>query len=132
MPKMRPKPPSLRRRPGAATDAVTANRIPRAVTALANSFSRGHVIASHTHPRAQLVFGLHGVMEVRAAGSLWTVPASHALWMPTGVEHQIQMVSAVEMRSLYFDPRRVRQLPTRCEVFFVTPLLRELIVAAME
>ena len=129
---MRPKPPTLRRRPGAHTDAVSANRVARPVSALANSYPRGHVIAAHRHPRAQLIFGLDGVMTVHAAGSMWTVPASHALWMPPGVEHQVHMASAVEMRSIYFDPRVLRGTPRECQVLFVSPLLRELIVRAVE
>ncbi|MEO5693369.1 MAG: helix-turn-helix transcriptional regulator [Usitatibacter sp.] len=129
---MRPKPPRLQRARGANADAVTANRVPRAVSALANSFPAGHEIHPHDHPRAQLIFGLHGVMTIRAAGSMWTVPASHALWMPAGITHEIHMDSAVEMRSLYFEPRRVRELPHECQVLFVSPLLRELIVRAMD
>lgn len=129
---MRPKPPSLRRAPGANADAISANRVPRPVSALASSYPSGHRIAQHHHPRAQLIFGLHGVMTVRAEGSMWTVPASHALWMPAGVEHSIRVDSAVEMRSLYFEARRVRGIPGECRVMFVSPLLRELIVRAME
>lgn len=129
---MRPKPPSLRRAPGAHADPIAANRVPRTVSALASSYAKGHAIKPHTHPRAQLIFGLHGVMTVRAAGCLWTVPASHALWMPSGVEHAIHMDSDVEMRSLYFETRRARGTPRQAEVIFVTPLLRELIVRAME
>ena len=129
---MRPKPPSLPRRPGANADHVAANRVPRAVSALASSFPKGHVIAPHHHPRAQLIFGLHGVMTVRAAGSMWTVPPTHALWMPAGVEHGIHMDSDVEMRSLYFETRRARATPKQCQVLFVSPLLRELIVRAMD
>jgi AraC-like DNA-binding protein/quercetin dioxygenase-like cupin family protein len=129
---MRPKPPSLARRASAHVDAVSANRVPRTVSALANSYAKGHVIEPHHHPRAQLIFGLHGVMTVRAAGSMWTVPASHALWMPAGVEHSIHMDSDVEMRSLYFETRRTRGTPRECQVLFVTPLLRELIVRAMD
>lgn len=129
---MRPKPPPLRRRPGAHTDPASANRVARAVSALANEYPRGHVIAPHRHPRAQLIFGLDGVMTVHAAGSIWSVPASHALWVPAGVEHAVHMESAVEMRSLYFEPRRLRAMPRECQVLFVSPLLRELIVRAMD
>jgi AraC-like DNA-binding protein len=111
---------------------VAANRVPRAVSALANSYPKAHVIAPHHHPRAQLIFAVQGVMSVRAAGSVWTVPASHALWMPPGIEHSVRMASAVEMRSLYFEPRRVRRSPRECQVLFVPALLRALIVAAME
>jgi AraC-like DNA-binding protein len=109
-----------------------ANRVPRPVTALANSYPAGHAIAPHRHPRGQLLHGLHGVMAVRTANSVWTVPASHALWMPPGTEHSVHMDVRVEMRSLYFDVRRVRGTPKECRVLFVTPLLRELIVRAME
>jgi AraC-like DNA-binding protein/quercetin dioxygenase-like cupin family protein len=129
---MRPKPPTLLRVPGANTDHVVANRVPRPVSALASSYAKSHVIAPHRHPRAQLIFAVHGVMTVRAAGSMWTVPASHALWMPPGVEHGVHMDSAVEMRSLYFEPRRVRDAPKECGVLFVPPLLRELVVSAMD
>jgi AraC-like DNA-binding protein len=129
---MRPKPPAFNRVPGANPDARAANRVPRPVSALANSFPAGHTIAAHDHPRAQLIFGLHGVMTVRAAGALWTVPASHALWMPPLMEHAIHMDVPVEMRTLYFDSRNVRHSPKDCHVLFVTPLLRELIVRAME
>ena len=129
---MRPKPPPLRRAPGAHSDPIAANRVPRTVSALASSYPKGHAIEPHTHPRAQLIFGLHGVMSVRAAGCMWTVPASHALWMPAGVEHAIRMDSDVEMRSLYFETARARRSPRQCEVIFVTPLLRELVVRAMD
>jgi AraC-like DNA-binding protein len=129
---MRPKPPRLPRRAGANADPLAANRVPRAVSALASSYPKGHAIAPHRHPRAQLIFALHGVMTVRAAGSMWTVPATHALWMPAGVEHAIRMDSAVEMRSLYLETRRASGTPKDCEVLFVTPLLRELVVRAMD
>lgn len=129
---MRPKPPPLRRHPKANVDASAATRVPRPVAALGNSYRAGHDIPLHCHPRAQLIYGLHGVMTVRAVGSVWTVPASHGLWMPAGIAHAVHMDVPVEMRSLYFDTRRVRSTPKDCRVLFVTPLLRELIVRAME
>jgi AraC-like DNA-binding protein len=129
---MRPKPPKLVRRPGANPNPDVANRVPRTVSALASSYPKDHFIREHHHPRSQLIFGLHGVMSVRAAGSVWTVPASHALWMPAGTRHSMRMESDVEMRSLYFETRRVRGTPRECQVLFVTPLLRELIVRAMD
>lgn len=128
---MRPKPPTHRRPPDANADAPAANRVPRPVATLANSYPAGHDIAPHHHPRAQLLYGLHGVMTVRTASSVWTVPASHALWMPAGMQHAVHMDVRVEMRSLYFDSRRVRGTPKKCRVLCVTPLLRELIVRAM-
>lgn len=129
---MRPKPPPFRRAANANIDAPMANRVPRPVAALANSYPTGHRIAPHSHPRAQLIYGLQGVLTIRAAASVWTVPASHALWMPAGIEHSVHVDVAVEMRSLFFDSRRVRGTPNECRVLFVTPLLRELVVRAMQ
>lgn len=71
-------------------------------------------------------------MTVRAGGSIWTVPASHALWMPAGMEHTIHMDTDVEMRSLYLETRSAQGTPRDCQVIFVSPLLRELIVRAMD
>jgi AraC-like DNA-binding protein len=101
------------------------------VAAVAKSFPASSVVPKHHHARAQRLFGVEGVMTVRAAGGLWTVPPSHALWVPAGVVHEIRMGGRVEMRTLYIDPKRARGMPRECRVLLVSPLLRELIVRAM-
>jgi AraC-like DNA-binding protein/quercetin dioxygenase-like cupin family protein len=110
---MRPKPPQARPKSGitdfAASDAAEA--VPRPVAALVDSFKPGAVIPAHAHKRAQLIFAVKGTMTVRAAGGLWILPPSHALWVPGGV---------------------ARGIRNDCHVLFVSPLLRELIVRAME
>jgi len=128
---MRPKQPPQRPRRGAG-DLASAQAVPRPVAALGDSFAQGVVIPAHVHERAQLIFALQGTMTVRAAGGLWILPASHALWVPGGVVHEIRMNGPVEMRTLYIHPRHARRVRRACEVLFVSPLLRELIVRAME
>jgi AraC-like DNA-binding protein len=71
-------------------------------------------------------------MTVRAEGGLWILPASHALWMPAGVMHEIRASGPVEMRTLYVDGRHAGAIRNECHVIFVSPLLRELIVRAMD
>ena len=71
-------------------------------------------------------------MTVQAAGGLWILPPSHALWVPAGVVHQIRMGGQVEMRTLYIQPQYAGGIKRECQVLFVSPLLRELIVRAME
>lgn len=41
----------------------------------------GCVVGPHCHAQAQLIYATAGVMEIRAAGSLWLVPPQRALWI---------------------------------------------------
>lgn len=129
---MRPQPPSRSGgRPDFPTGHLRAESVPRPVAALADSLERGAVIPPHSHQRAQLIFAIEGTMTVRAAGSLWVLPPSHALWVPAGVVHQIRTNGPVEMRTLYVQPEYAKAIKDECHVLFVSLLLRELIVRAM-
>jgi AraC-like DNA-binding protein len=130
---MRPKPPQRRpKADGFPAGHLRAESVPRPVATLADSFDQGAVIPPHSHERAQLIFALQGTMTVQAAGGLWILPPSHALWVPPGVVHQIRMGGRVEMRTLYIQPQHAASGRHECQVLFVSPLLRELIVRAME
>jgi AraC-like DNA-binding protein len=131
---MRPKPPKRAESDPAfdfaASDA--AESVPRPIAALADRMAPGAVIPPHSHRRAQLVFAVKGTMSVRAADTVWSLPPSHALWIPAGVVHRITANGAVEMRTLYVRERHARRVKRACHVLFVSPLLRELIVRAVE
>jgi len=129
---MRPKPPT-RRAKSADFPAghLRAEAVPRPVSALTDSLTEGVVIPPHSHKRAQLIFAVQGTMTVQAAGGLWVLPPSHALWVPAGVVHQIRMNGPVEMRTLYVQPEHAQAIKHECHVLFVSPLLRELIVRAI-
>lgn len=106
--------------------------VPRPVVAMATDYAPGHRIAPHRHPRAQLIFAASGVLTVTTAAGTWVVPPQRAVWMPAGTEHRIRIGAApVAMRTLYIAPDAVPDLPGRCRVLAVSPLLRELIMAAM-
>ena len=125
---MRPKPPSGRR----DRDLAAAESVARPVAALADDFVSGCVIPAHRHRRAQLIYAVRGSMKVRAAGTLWLLPPSHALWVPSETVHEIRMAGPVEMRTLYVLPEAARAIGDECHVLSVSPLLRELIVRAVE
>jgi len=59
------------------------------------------------------------------------VPAHRAVLVPPEVEHRIAMSGEVEMRTLYLSPK-LSVATTHCAVVNVSPLLRELVLYAVE
>jgi AraC-like DNA-binding protein len=102
------------------------------VACRATDYPAGHVIERHAHTRGQLVYAAHGVMVVAADGGQWVVPPTRGIWMPAGSEHWIRCIGAVRMRSVYVRPEVATQLPTHSQAVAISPLLRELIQAAMK
>ncbi|MDF3931475.1 AraC family transcriptional regulator [Pseudomonas citronellolis] len=101
------------------------------VAAVALDYPDGHQVASHSHQRAQLLYAVRGVLVVGSAGGIWVVPDNRGLWIPAGVEHWTRMVGDVRVRTLYIEPGSAPHLPGECAVLAVSPLLRELILAAV-
>jgi AraC-like DNA-binding protein len=106
--------------------------VPRAVLALARDLPPSHEIDWHSHPRFQLVYAARGVMSVDTRDATWVVPPQRAVWMPPTVAHRLTAWGVVQLRSLYIRPEAAAEMPQTCEVFEVTPLLRELILRATE
>ena len=73
-----------------------------------------------------------GVMRVEAADALWMIPPDRGLWLPPGTRHEVHTRGVVEMRTIYLAPDALASLPTSCCVLITTPLLRHLILAALE
>ncbi|MDE2201092.1 MAG: helix-turn-helix transcriptional regulator [Burkholderiaceae bacterium] len=83
----------------------------------------------HTHPWAQVAYSHNSVLRVQAGDTAWVVPPSRAIWIPPGVEHEVWVVEAAFLRTLYADPSVVTGALAQCRVMEVSPLLRELIAA---
>ena len=91
-----------------------------------------HVIDWHAHERAQLLYAASGVMRVTTDAGVWVVPPQRAVWIPPHVEHHVQALGTpLSLRSLYIHADVLAGLPTECCVVTVSPLLRELIVVAI-
>ena len=115
-----------------STDPADYQSTGRPVAAMAKRFADGTRIAPHRHARAQFIHAVHGLMTVHTSNGAWVVPPSHALWMPAGEHHAIDISGEVDMRTLYLRADVTRHLPDHCVVLTVSPLLRELIVRATE
>ena len=102
---------------------------PAAVFAL--DFARGATTGRHSHPFGQLVHAASGVLRVVAARGAWIIPPGRAVWIPADVEHEVEMVTAVQMRTLYVVPAALPHAPASPQVLAVSPLLRELLLEAL-
>jgi AraC-like DNA-binding protein/quercetin dioxygenase-like cupin family protein len=101
------------------------------IRTLAVGYSHGYVIPPHSHEWGQLIYASQGVMSIQTANSWRVVPPRRAVWVPAGIEHQIEMSGAVSMRTIYLIPALSDSLPPECCVVNVSPLLRELILHAV-
>lgn len=91
----------------------------------------GFHIHAHSHDWHQLVYASRGAMSVNTAEGSWIVPSRRGVWMPAHVEHELEMIGTVWVRTLYLRPDISGSLPGHCHVIEVTPLLRELILHAL-
>lgn len=104
----------------------------RPVAALAVDYPEGFLDPRHHHSRAQLLFAVAGVMVVTTGEGTYVVPPQRALWLPSGVEHEVLCRSPVSLRTLYVAEHEVSGLPARPKVIEVSDLLRALILEAMK
>lgn len=104
----------------------------RAMAAMDVNYEDGATTGWHSHPRGQLLYAIEGVMIVRSAEGSWVVPPSRALWLAAGLEHEVKMSGEVKIRTVFIDATAIPHMPAGSCVIEVSPLLRELIVAAVE
>lgn len=130
----KPKPPSRlagSRKP-ADLDLFPYESSLRPVAALAVDYEDGHRVGRHRHRRSQLVYAISGVMVVDTDAGIWVVPPTRGVWVPAWVSHSIRMSGEPRMRTVFVEPGAASHLPTECCVLSISPLLRELMVAAAE
>lgn len=92
----------------------------------------GGTIGGHAHDWPQLVHVSAGLASVRTAAGSWVAPPNWAVWAPAGVEHAIRFVGPSAFRTLYLRPGWRDDLPATAGALPVSPLLRELILRAVE
>ena len=100
------------------------------IRALAWDYPPGAKLPVHHHDWAQLIYASSGVMSVHTEAGAWVVPAQRAVWVPAETPHRIDMSGPVAMRTLYLSPALAPL--KQCAVLNVAPLLRELILHAVE
>ena len=100
---------------------------------LAAVYPDGGSLAPHTHPWGQLIYAVSGVLSVWTERGVWVAPPQHwAVWAPPGVLHSLRFTGATALRTLYLRPGLAELAADSAVVVVVSPLLRELIVRAVE
>jgi AraC-like DNA-binding protein len=104
---------------------------------VARNYRKGVRLDTHMHREAQLVYAAKGTMQVTTPKGRWLVPPDRAVWVPARLEHAIDVLADIEMRTLYFDlawlKRERRSASLRSEfVVRVSPLLHQAILALFE
>src|SRR5207248_8076326 len=104
---------------------------------IANSYRKGVRLGTHMHREAQLVYAAKGTMQVTTPKGRWLVPPDRAVWVRARLEHSIDVLADIEMRTLYFDSawlaREQRSDSLDAEfVVRVSRLLRETILALFD
>src|ERR1700760_3066084 len=104
---------------------------------VARSYRKGVRLDTHMHREAQLVYAAKGTMQVTTPKGRWLVPPDRAVWVPARLEHAIDVLADIEMRTLYFDlkwlkrEKRSRSLSSEF-VVRVSPLLHQAILALFD
>ncbi|OJF94002.1 AraC family transcriptional regulator [Pararhizobium antarcticum] len=74
----------------------------------------------HSHAKTQIWCARRGVVLVSTAHGRWMIPPGHGLLIPAGLEHFSEMISDVEMHSIYVERSVIDN--DRPKVLEVTPL----------
>src|ERR1700682_895281 len=104
---------------------------------VARHYRKGVRLGTHMHREAQLVYAAKGTMQVTTPKGRWLVPPDRAVWVPARLEHAIDVLADIEMRTLYFDlawlAREERSESLQSEfVVRVSRLLQETILALFD
>ncbi|MCX2696045.1 MULTISPECIES: AraC family transcriptional regulator [Ochrobactrum] len=100
------------------------------VIALPTEYPDGYFVPQHSHSRAQLLCASQGVVLVTTQAGRWMIPSDHAIWIPAGVEHSVEIVGDVLMRSIYIAVDVISGVPDYLHVVGMTDLMRCLIIDA--
>lgn len=125
-------------RPSGSDEADLRSRLdwietaPGDVIAVSTDYPDGHHVSPHSHGRAQLLYPFRGSVMISTGQGRWMVPPGHAMWIPAGVEHAVEMIGMVRMRSAYVLAGVGENLPDSLQVLAVSELMRSLIVEAVQ
>ncbi len=115
-----------------STDAPDPDTLPVPLAGFSIDAPAPHDSRDHSHRRAQLMYAVSGVLQIRVDNCHCILPPTLAAWIPSGLKHRAQASKPFAYRGLYLDPEAFPDLPQNLRILSVSPLLRELIVSAAD
>jgi len=96
-------------------------------------FKAGDIFARHTHDVGQFSFAVTGGVSMLTDEGSWILPAQRAIWIPADISHEMHMHGAVTMLNTFIGNGVLRRttLPSHCQVYGVSELLRNLFEAIL-
>ncbi len=85
----------------------------------------------HSHSRGQLIYSAKGITRVKTKNKISLIPTSQALWCPPNIVHELIFPHSVSIANLFIDAEWVGYMPTEVKTLNVTPLVKELILRAV-
>ncbi|UVM48192.1 MULTISPECIES: AraC family transcriptional regulator [unclassified Pseudomonas] len=100
----------------------------------AHDYADGTLFPVHNHQRGQFAYAARGVITVFTDDGNWVVPPQRGIWVPAQLPHAMQMRGPVTMHNTYIRKQAAQRLglPGQCQVLDVSPLLRHLLLKAMD
>lgn len=125
--KMKPESPFLSPERQARIDRY--ERANRTAVGFSMDYPDGLSSGKHSHPKAQLVYAISGMMRVETSDAIYLLPPTKALFLPPDEVHSIAMEGDVAMREVFIDRTAAENIGSGLRIITVSPLLRELILA---
>jgi AraC-like DNA-binding protein len=116
--------------PPAPTRRLPQDAVDRPLVGFTRDYADGESVPRHSHERVQLLYATRGIMRITTDAAGFVVPPGRALWLPGSVPHVTAMQGPVAMRALFLRADAAKAGPAGVTVLAVSPLLRELILAA--
>jgi AraC-like DNA-binding protein/mannose-6-phosphate isomerase-like protein (cupin superfamily) len=101
------------------------------VLLIGNDYPAGYRVPRHVHRRTQLLCAFAGVALVETERGRFMIPPGHALLIPPGLSHAVEMLSEVAMKSVYITAERTELIADRPLVFEASDLARSLLLEAL-
>ncbi|MCP1455598.1 MULTISPECIES: AraC family transcriptional regulator [Pseudomonas] len=112
----------------------TYQNTPRDAVVTERGYADATLFPMHHHPRGQFAYAASGVITVFTDVGNWVVPPQRGIWVPAQLAHSMQMRGPVTLHNTYIRKQAAQRLglPGQCQVLDVSPLLRQLLVQAID